>query len=56
MHNKLFFFSFLKKRGLKNIQTKKQKKNQQHNYLIIVPIKMRLLIFLVFIVYGLACK
>ena len=45
------FFSFLKKPGLKNNQ-----KNLNFNYLIIVPIKMRLLLFLVISQYGLPCK
>ena len=45
------FFSFLKKPGLKDNQ-----KNLNFNYLIIVPIKMRLLLFLVISQYGLPCK
>ena len=43
------FFSLLKKPGLKN------KKNHYH-CMIIALVKMRLLIFLVFSQYGLACK
>ena len=48
----VFFFSLLKKPGLKN----KNKKTIDLNYLIIVLIKMLLLIFLVFSYYELACK
>ena len=48
----VLFFSFLKKPGLK----KKKKKITNINYFIIVLIKMRLLIFLVFSSKGLACK
>ena len=44
------FFSFLKKPGLKT------KKIVNINYSIIVLIKMRLLIFLIFSQYELACK
>ena len=50
----LFLFLFLKKPGLKNKKKKKKKKKIiAMSYLIIVLIKMRLLIFLVFSQYGL---
>ena len=49
----LFLFLFLKKPGLKNKNKKKNKKIIAMSYLIIVLIKMRLLIFLVFSQYGL---
>ena len=41
---------------LKEARPKKQPKNLNFNYLIIVPIKMRLLLFLVISQYGLPCK